>query len=63
VEDKLKKARLEENYSTAVRFHKAVKVCSEDEYIWEWMNENEDQQLTDQDMMASIILNMMTKTQ
>ena len=53
MEDKLKQARLEENYSTAVPLHKAVKVCSEDEYIWEWMNENEDQQVTDQDIVES----------
>jgi len=32
VEDKFKKAEMEENYLTLVPFHKAVKVCS-DEYI------------------------------
>ena len=44
---------MEENCLTAIPFHKAVKVCSDDEYIQEWMKEKEDQQLTDQDIVES----------
>lgn len=58
---------MEENCLTAVRFHKAVQVCGDDENIQGRMKATEVQQLADQDtvrvVMASIILNMMAKAQ